>query len=137
MKTSHIRLSTNEKVGLIKNLHTMLTAGIPILESVESLREDAKKNQKILLDTLKEDLNQGKHIYYTFDKFPKIFDKVTVSILKASEEAGTLDVALKDLSDSIRKDTEFKDKVKNALLYPIVIMGVFIRSPAKRLINSG
>lgn len=126
MKQSHVRLSTNEKVGFVKNLHTMLSAGIPILEAVESLREDSKGNQKILLDTLKEDLNQGKHIFFTLDKFPKVFDKVTVSILKASEEAGTLDVALKDLADSIRKDTEFKDKVKNALLYPVVILGVFV-----------
>ncbi len=126
MKTSNIRLSTNEKVGLIKNLHTMLAAGIPILEAVESLLEDSKGNSKTILLALKADLNQGKHFYFTFDKFPKVFDKVTVSIIKTAEEAGTLDVTLNDMTDNIRKDAEFRDKVKGAMLYPLVIMVVFI-----------
>lgn len=126
MKISHVRLSTNEKIGFIKNFHTMLSAGIPILEAVDSLLEDSKGNTKIILQTLRADLSQGKHIYFTFDKFPKVFDKVTVSIIKTAEEAGTLDVTLKDMTDTIRKDAEFRDKVKGAMLYPLVIICVFI-----------
>lgn len=125
-KTEHISLSTNEKLALISNLSTMLTAGIPILEVVESLREDSKGNQKKILQTLSEDLVQGKRVYSTLAKFPRVFDKVTVNIIKASEEAGTLDVTLKDLIINIKKETEFTDKVKSAMIYPIFIMVVFI-----------
>ncbi|MBP6098409.1 MAG: type II secretion system F family protein [Candidatus Levybacteria bacterium] len=126
MKSSRIRLSTNEKIGFVKNLHTMLSAGIPILEVIDSLLEDSKGGTKAVLLALKEDLSQGKHMYYSFDKFPKIFDKVTVSIIKTAEESGTLDVALKDMTENIKKDAEFRDKVKGAMLYPLVIMVVFI-----------
>jgi type II secretory pathway component PulF len=59
-------------------------------------------------------------------KFPKIFDKVTVNIVKASEEAGTLNVTLNDIVTIIRKDSEFGDKVKSAMVYPIFILGVFV-----------
>jgi type II secretory pathway component PulF len=104
----------------------MLSAGIPILETIESLLEDAKGNQRKLLQTLREDLVQGQHMYFTFAKFPKIFDNVTVNIIKASEGAGTLDVTLKDVTQNIRKEVEFNDKIRSALIYPFFIMGVFV-----------
>lgn len=126
MKTSSISLSTSEKLGIISNLATMLTAGIPILETVDSLLEDSKGNQKKLLQTVHESLTEGNHLSAAFAKFPNIFDKVTINIIEASEEAGTLDITLKDLKDNIKKETEFRDKVKGALTYPVIIMFVFL-----------
>lgn len=124
-KFKGVRLSASEKIALISNLSTMLSAGIPILDAVNNLIEDAKGNQKKVLETLRDDLTQGHQVNYTLAKFPLVFDKVTVSVIKASETAGTLDVTLKDLRESIREQTEFNDKVKGALLYPVFIVGVF------------
>lgn len=121
-----LRLSTTDKLGLISNLATMLSAGIPILEVVDSLLEDAKGNQRKLLESLKTDLAQGNHVADAFAKFPKIFDKITVNLIKASEEAGTLDVTLEDLKGSIKKDSEFSDKIRGALTYPVLIFFVFM-----------
>jgi type IV pilus assembly protein PilC len=126
MKTFNTTLSNNDKITLISNFHTLMTAGIPILETVNSLLEDSKGGQKKLLETMRDDLGQGQHMYVTFAKFPKIFDKVTVNIIKASEESGTLDVALEDLKRSIRKDIEFDDKIKSALTYPAFILVIFV-----------
>lgn len=121
----NVSISVNEKISFISNFTTMLSAGIPILETVDSLLEDAKGNPRKLLETMRDDLMQGQPIHTTFAKFPKIFDKVTVNIIKASEEAGTLDITLKDLKDTIHKQTEFQDKIKSALIYPIFIVFVF------------
>ncbi len=125
MKEQNISLSTNDKVAIISNMHTMLAAGIPILEVVESLLEDAKGNQKKILLAMKDDIGQGQHIYHTLSRFPRVFDKVTVNIIKASEEAGTLDIVLKDIKDTIRKDAEFNDKIRGAMIYPMFILVVF------------
>ncbi len=125
-KNKKIRLSQSEKIGLISNLYTMLSAGIPILEAVSNLLEDTKGNQKKLLETLREDLTQGRQVHYSFAKFPRVFDKVTVNVIKAAETAGTLDTTLKDLRENIRKQNEFNDKIKSALLYPAFIIVVFI-----------
>lgn len=125
MKTENISLSTNDKISLLSNFATMLGAGIPILETVDSLLDGAKGNQKIILETLRADLSQGQHVYTTFAKFPKVFNKVTVHVLRASEEAGTLEEALNDLRGNIRKEAEFTDKVKSALIYPAFIALVF------------
>lgn len=124
-KLANITISGNEKLGLISNFATMFSAGIPILETVDSLLEDAKGNQKIILETLRADLMQGLHVSQSFAKFPKVFDKVTVNIIRASEEAGTLDTTLKDLKDTIKKQMEFNDRVRSAFIYPVFILFVF------------
>ena len=111
---------------MISNLATMLSAGISILEAVDSLLADAKGNQKKVLKVLRDDLMQGQHVYVTFSRFPRVFDTVAVNIIKASEEAGTLDETLKQLVENIRKEMEFSDKVRAALIYPLFIMVVFV-----------
>lgn len=126
VKGERIQLSNSDKLALITNFSTLLAAGIPILETVESILEESKGNQKKMLDILRADISQGKHVYESFARFPRIFDKVTISIIRASEESGTLDVALKDLRVSIKKDIEFGDKIKGALAYPLMIVVVFI-----------
>lgn len=121
-----IALGSKDLIALFDNLSTMLGAGISILESVDSLLEDAKGQQKNLLAELKDDLSQGKQVHTSFARFPKTFNKVIVQIIKASEEAGTLDVTLKDLKWHIQKEMEFVDKIKSAMIYPTIIFLVFI-----------
>ncbi|KKQ18348.1 MAG: Type II secretion system F domain protein [Candidatus Levybacteria bacterium GW2011_GWA2_37_36] len=125
IKTESVTLSNSDKLSTLRDLGTMLSAGIPLLESVQALLEDSRGNQKKFLEVLRDDLTQGKHVYFTFSKFPNVFTKVVTSIVKASEEAGTLDVTLKDLKENLKKDIEFSDKVKSALIYPLFIVGVF------------
>lgn len=125
MNTSNITLSTNEKINLISNFSTMLEAGIPILETVDSLLEGSKNNQRKVLQVLRDDIAQGQHMYASFSKFPKVFNPVVIQILRASEEAGTLEATLQDLKEDMRKEAEFSDKVRSALVYPIFIVVVF------------
>lgn len=126
IKPEKISISTKDKIALFDNLSTMLAAGISILESVDSILEDSKGDIAKFLTVLRQDLTQGKQVYSTLEKFPKSFDKVTVNIVKASEEAGSLDVSLKDIKSHIQKEMEFVDKIKSAMIYPFVILGVFI-----------
>jgi type II secretory pathway component PulF len=121
----NVTLKNSEKMAFIGSMATMLTAGIPILDVVDSLLEDSKGGQLKILTVLRDDLMQGNHIFTTFSKFPKVFDSVTVSVIKASEEAGTLDETLRDLKATTQKEIEFTDKVRSALVYPVFIIFVF------------
>ncbi|QQG40538.1 MAG: type II secretion system F family protein [Candidatus Levyibacteriota bacterium] len=125
-KLENTTLSANEKIGLIANLATMLAAGIPILEVVDSLLDGAKNSHRLVLQVLRDDISQGQHLYTTFSKFPKVFDKVTVQIVRASEEAGTLEATLRDLQQDIKRQTEFTDKVHSAMVYPLFVSAVFL-----------
>jgi type IV pilus assembly protein PilC len=126
MKTFSTRLSGKDKIALVSNLGTMLAAGIPILESVDSLLEESKGNYKKILEVLRDDLKAGNHVFASFAKFPNVFNKVTVNLIKASEEAGTLETTLKDIKQNIQEEMEFSDKVKSAMTYPTFVLAVFI-----------
>ena len=126
MNTKSISISNSEKLGLISNFATMLNAGLSVLEIVDSLLEDSKGNLRKVLEVLREDLMQGGHISSSFEKFPKVFDKITINLIKAAEEGGTLDVTLTDLKIGFKKETEFRDKIRAALTYPAFILIVFI-----------
>lgn len=125
VKPTAIRFSNDEKIGIMSNLATMLAAGIPILEAIDSLLDEAKGNQRKLLLILREDLEAGKMIHTTFAKFPRIFDQVTVNLIKAAEEAGNLEKTLKDVKENLIQQQEFNDKVKSAMMYPLFVTGVF------------
>lgn len=122
---NNLRISGNEKIGLVSNMATMLGAGIPMLEAVEALLADAKGGPKKILEKLQEDLNDGHHIYTTFSRFPRVFDKIAVNLVKAAEEAGKLEEILLDLRDNLQKEMEFSDKIKSALTYPVLVVIVF------------
>lgn len=120
------KLSAKEKMQLMGNLGTMLAAGIPILETVESLLEEAKSGTKKVLTTLRDDLKAGTLVHQSFARFPNSFDKVTINLIKAAEEAGTLEVTLHDIKDNTQREIEFSDKIKSALSYPAFVSVVFI-----------
>jgi type II secretory pathway component PulF len=126
MKPNNIRISTDEKISFFISLATMLSAGITIIDAIESLLEDSKGNIKKILTALKDDLVQGKRIYLSLARFPMVFDSVTVSIIKASEEAGTLDTTLKQVKENLQKEAEFLGTIRSALLYPFFIIITFI-----------
>lgn len=125
MNNANVRLSNTDKLSLISNLGTMLGSGIPILDCVDSMLAEVKGSQKKILEILKNDLGQGKTISESFSRSPNAFDPVTLNLIKAAEEAGTLDTTLKDLSISIKKDIEFSDKIKAALTYPAFVFVIF------------
>ncbi|GIK84232.1 MAG: type II secretion system protein F [Patescibacteria group bacterium] len=120
------RISEKDKMQLVGNLSTMLKAGIPILETVDSLLEDSKGNLKKVLETMRADLKAGTRIHETLAKYPNAFNKVTINLIKAAEEAGTLEVALRDVREGIQREIEFSDKVKSALMYPVFVLVIFL-----------
>jgi type II secretory pathway component PulF len=120
-----INISGEDKLSFLSNLGTMLQAGISIVEAVDSLAEDATGNMKLLLIQLKADLEQGKQVNESLGQFTKIFNKVNINIIKASEESGTLEKVLKDMKETMMREMEFQDKVKGAMAYPFFVMIVF------------
>ncbi|MCB9812972.1 MAG: type II secretion system F family protein [Pseudomonadales bacterium] len=122
----NLRISGNEKISLIGNMATMLGAGIPMFEAVEALLVDSKGGTKKILEQLQEDLTAGHHIHTNFARFPRVFDKISVNLIKAAEEAGKLEVILLDLRNNLQKEMEFTDRIRSALTYPILVLIVFI-----------
>lgn len=119
------RISEKEKLILLSNIGTMLSAGIPIVETIESILEESKGNQKKILEHVLKDINEGRTLSNSFARFPNSFDPVIINLIGAAEEAGNLETVLGDLTIMIRKEAEFSDKVKAALTYPVLVLVTF------------
>lgn len=126
MNNSSLRLSSSEKIEFFSNMYTMLKAGIPILNGVESLLEDSKGNMRKVFSAIREDLLAGRRLHMSLSKFPETFDKVTVNLIKAAEEAGTLETTLADIKKNTQAEMEFSDKVRSALTYPVFVFILFV-----------
>lgn len=119
-------LQQKDKLTLISNLATMLSAGIPILEAVDGLLEESKGAMHKVLKVLRDSLYEGHPLSHGMEKIPNVFDPITVNLVRAGEEAGTLEAVLKDLTKSIKKEMAFSDKLKASLTYPLFVLFIFV-----------
>lgn len=125
MHTSRIHLSGKEKLTLFTDLATMLTAGIPILEIVESLEADSRGSLRSVLRELKHSLTNGEPLSRGMEHFPRTFDAVTINTMRAAEAGGTLEETLADLVKTLKKDLAFSDSIRVAMIYPAFVGVIF------------
>lgn len=112
-----------EKGNFCRYFGTMIRSGTPILEAVDILCEETQnKTLAAILRKIKEDLQKGKTLGESFRQFPKAFDDIFLTVIAAGEESGTLDRSLDYLGKQILSDYYLVQKVKGALLYPLVII---------------
>lgn len=110
-----------EVVIFTRQLATMISAGIPILESLEILEEQAdSRNFAMLLGMIVEDVRSGQDLSTAFGKFPKVFSDVYVSMIRAGEASGQIDDILVRLADYMEATQRLKRDIKSAMTYPVV-----------------
>lgn len=127
------KVSFKEKIVFTKHVSTMINAGIPLLETLDTVKEYAKNSYfEEVLTVIKDDIENGSNLKTALEKFPKVFDHFFIGIIGVGEESGTLAENLKFLSDQMNKEYRLRAKIKSALAYPAIIfiamlvMGTFI-----------
>jgi type IV pilus assembly protein PilC len=120
---SSASINFNDLVHFTRQLATMITAGLTLIEALSILEQQLKKPKLIkLVDEIEEEVRGGKSFATTLEKYPKIFPPVYLALVKAGEASGKLDVILARLADNLEKSKEFKSKVKGALVYPVIVV---------------
>jgi len=119
------KITLTDKVFLTKYLALMLKVGTDLFRAIDILIGDFDKPVlKAFLVEIRESLSQGKSFYTTFAKYPQYFSTVIVNLIKAGEKSGNLESVFGDVSDNLEKDQELQNRVKAALIYPIILVGV-------------
>jgi len=120
-------VSLLNKTVLVEQLAAMLKAGMPLVESLNIISEQTKSQQlKEILATAARDVSNGVPLSTTFSKYPKVFDKVFVQVVRAGEVSGILEKNLRYLAAELRRQYELNQKIRGAMLYPIVIICAMI-----------
>ena len=122
-------------VVFTRQLGTMIDAGLPIVQCLDILGEQAdNKNFRKIVRQLKDDVESGSTFTEALKKHPKIFDDLFVNMISAGEVGGILDTILSRLSEYLEKSMKLKAKIKGAMIYPATIITVAVVVTAVLLI---
>jgi len=79
-----------------------------------------------VVEDILSQIEAGKTLMEACSKHPDVFNKVYLSLVQAGEASGTLDLALKRLADQQEKDENMMSKIRGAMTYPGIVLGVII-----------
>lgn len=116
------KVKTSDKVIFSRQFSTMINAGVPIVQSLNILRQqsESKKLQSTIADVAKQ-VEGGATLANALAAHPDVFNAIYVNMVKAGELGGILDQVLDRLATQQEKDALIVSKVKSALIYPGVI----------------
>lgn len=110
-----------------RQLGTMIDAGLPIVQCLDILAEQADhKGFRKVVRQLKEDVESGSTFTEALKKHVKVFDDLFVNMIAAGEVGGILDTILQRLSEYMEKSMKLKAKIKGAMIYPATIITVAV-----------
>src|SRR6185295_6777313 len=115
-------VSSHDLVIFSRQLSTMVSAGVPIVQSLTILQGQAENPvfSDVLLQ-IRADIEGGLGISDAMRKHPMVFPDLYVAMVKAGELGGILDSILDRLSGFLEKQEHLKGKVKAAMMYPLVM----------------
>lgn len=115
---------SNQAASLMRELSTLLSAGIPLLESLKSVGSQQRGAMRTAIALLQERVASGNSLAEAMADQPEIFESLCVHMVEVGENAGTLESVLGQWADFKERSSQFKDRVTTALLYPAFVLVV-------------
>lgn len=116
------RVKREEVMHLSRQLGAFIRAGLPLIEAVHTLGEEAANSSvRRMMAEVEDGLRGGEKLSDTLDRHPRIFPEFYRGILRSAELSGQLDTVLDQLAKYLERDLEARRKIKAALIYPAMI----------------
>lgn len=112
---------------MVRQLATLLKAKIPLVDSLSAVSDQVE--HPILKEALGESknlVNEGSTFAKTLERYPKVFNKIFLSMVEAGEASGTLDTILIRLAEFTEAQDQLNSKVKSALMYPVIMLVITV-----------
>lgn len=117
------RVKAKQLMIFTRQLATLVDAGLPLLRGLRILlKQEKQPGLRDALGGMGESVEGGSTFSEALAQHPKIFDDLYVSMVKAGEAAGALDLVLTRLAEFMEKAEKIKNRVKSAMIYPIVVL---------------
>lgn len=121
------KVKLGDLVVFTRQLSTMISAGVPLVRALGTLQGDAQNKylQKVI-GGITKDVEAGAPLGEAFAKYPDVFSRVYINMVKAGEAGGILDEILKRLALQVEQEASIKKKIRSAMAYPVVISVVTV-----------
>lgn len=111
-----------EMAQLMRELATALEAGLPMMQSLRTVRKQASgKAMPVILDHLIERVEAGDPLHTAARDYGPPFDDMIVGMLRAADASGKMSDVLHQLADLLERSVELRREVMGATLYPLIV----------------
>ena len=127
LKTLPARVSHSELTLFTRQIATLIAAALPLDEALDVVRQQ-KENKKLadVITTLRQSILEGKSLSTAMQAYPRLFDAVFCTLVKAGETVGQLGAVLERLADFNEARQRMRSKLTQALIYPSLLTTVAI-----------
>jgi type IV pilus assembly protein PilC len=120
---SFLGVKIRDVTDISNQLATLVKSGITLLQALKLLQgRVTKKSLKNIFNGLIEEIQGGNSLSQAMSKYPEAFSSTYCQIIKSSEQAGTLEVGLKQAAKYLEKQAYAKQKIRRAMMYPIFVL---------------
>ena len=123
-------VSDTDLVLFTRQLATMVDAGLPLVTALTGLFEqcDTKRQAGLrqVIGDLSARVQQGESFHEAVNKYPRVFNRLFVSMVKAGESGGLLAEILDRLAAFLEASARLKKKAKSAMTYPVIVISIAI-----------
>jgi len=123
VRLSSGRVTSKDILAITTQLSTALRAGLPLLNTLELIREQQQKAAtRHLLDELVKAVSSGQSLSEAMGKYPKVFSPLYLSMIRVGETGGLLEHTTTQLTAILVRDEKIKTSMKNASAHPIFVL---------------
>ena len=121
------KISIKEKALFANKLSAMVDAGVPIMRSLDLMRQQQKSPLfRRALTAMTDEVNQGASLGSAMRRWPKVFDNLSIAMVEAGEIGGVLDETLKRLAKLLEENARLQNQLKAAMGYPVTVLVIAI-----------
>jgi type IV pilus assembly protein PilC len=121
------KVKLKDLVIFSRQMSTMISAGVPLTRALATMQDQTtNKYFKTVIQNIAHDVEGGMALGDAFAKYPNIFSEIYINMIRAGEAGGILDEIMKRLATQVEQDASMRKKIKGAMTYPTVIMGVTV-----------
>jgi type IV pilus assembly protein PilC len=120
-----VGVSLEVKVAFTRQLQVLISSGIPLIQALEVLTDQAvDANFRNILTVVKDKVAQGSYFWEALNGYNHVFPRLYIALVRAGETSGSLDQMLKRLTRYLEDADTMRKKVKSAMMYPVVVVTV-------------
>ena len=117
------RVKPKDLMVVTRQLATLVSAGLPLLRGLRVLlRQTKNPTMRKALEAMGQSVESGNTFSEALAQHPRVFDYLYVNMVRAGEAGGVIEVVLARLAEFMEKGEKIKNKVKGAMIYPIVVL---------------
>lgn len=119
------KLSPDELPGVITQLSILVRAGVPLVEGLHSLAEQARSEPvSACMSAMATEVSHGMALSDAFARQSHVFPKLAAEMARISEAGGNLSESMGRLADHLESGAAIRRRVKSALAYPVVVCAI-------------